>query len=81
MGWMGNQVGHHNGRFILNKPILLSLFLMLVSDSANKDRIDKSLFSDHLYFTIKGVKHTVYSFVGDRDRMLRAFGVQAHGHG
>ncbi len=66
-----NQFGvHHDGKFIVNQPLLTALFLMLLTDEANRDRIDIALFTDDHYITIKGDNYPFNKFLGNRKDLL-----------
>lgn len=69
-----NSFGVKDGRFVVNQQLLMALFLMLISDDANKDRIDTSLFTDDHFLVVNGVKYPFHLFVGKRHDLFRALG-------
>lgn len=70
-----NQIGHKEGRFVVNQTLLTALFLMLISDEANTNQIDMSLFTDDHYLTFEGVNYPFNLFVGERDDLFQLLGL------
>ena len=69
----GNETefGGRGGRFIINKRFLMALFLILLSDPVNRDRIDRALFDDQHFLVVDGVRmHPLYEFIGNRSLAL-----------
>ncbi len=69
-----NVFGVKDGRFVVNQQLLTALFLILISDDANKDRIDTSLFTDDHHLVVNGVKSSFLLFVGNRRDLFRVLG-------
>lgn len=65
-----NQIGTKDSRFIVNQKFLTALFLMLISDDANKDIVDLSLFTDDHYFTCNQKNYPFSLFLGKRSYMF-----------
>ncbi len=70
-----NVFGTHGGRFTLTKRFLMALFLILISDQVNEDRIDRQLFDDDHYLIIQGVNHPFHRFLGNRDLLMETLGL------
>ncbi len=70
-----NQIGTKDGRFIVSQKLLMGLFLMLISDEANKDRIDRQLFNDNHFLITNGMNYPFYQFVGNRSRVFEVIGI------
>ena len=70
-----NQMGYKDGRFIVTQPILMALVLMLISDDANIDHIDRSLFTDEHFLKINGKEYPFHLFVGERKNMFNILGL------
>ena len=70
-----NQIGTKDNRFIVNQNLLSSLFLMLISDDANKDHVDRSLFTDDHYLSFNQKEYPFSLFIGKRDYMLGTLGL------
>ena len=68
-----NSIGVNNGRFIVNQPLLMALFLILLTDDANVGKIDTDLFNDEQFLIERGKQHPFHSFVGRRDELFRVF--------
>lgn len=70
-----NQFGAKDNKFIVNTMLLMGLFLMLFSDEANVDHIDKSLFNDEHFLIVNGNQYPFHQFVGNRDRIFEVLGI------
>lgn len=74
--WGGeNQFGVNNNKFIINKMLLMGIFLMLISDEANINHIDTSLFNDDHFLIVNGENYPFHKFVGNRDRIFKVMGI------
>lgn len=71
-----NTLGVNNGRFIITRPILMALFLILISDEANENYIDKSLFTDDHYLTFDRSHFPFHLFVGNRNYIFEVLGLE-----
>ena len=71
-----DQFGVKDGRFIVNKVLLQALFLILISDIANQDYIDRLLFNDEQFIVFDKKNHPFHTFIGRRDRLLDILGLQ-----
>ena len=65
-----NTFGFKDGKYIVSKGFLMSLLLMLISDEANKDKLDLSLFTDVHFLTFEGVNYPLHTFSGRRGHLL-----------
>lgn len=74
--WGENRsFGTKEGKFIVNGALLMALFLVLISDEANKHHIDVDLFDDDHYLIVKD-RHIPFNiFVGNRDEIFTALGL------
>lgn len=70
-----NQFGAKDNKFIVNTMLLMGLFLMLFSDEANVDHIDKSLFNDEHFLIVNGNQYPFHQFVGNRTRIFEVLGI------
>ncbi len=70
-----NQIGTKDNHFIVNQSLLQALFLMLISDDANKDHVDRSLFTDAHYLRFNQKDYPFSLFIGKRDYMLGVLGL------
>ena len=70
-----NQIGTQDNRFIVNQSLLTALFLMLISDDANKDHVDLALFTDDHYLIFNNKNLPFSLFVGKRDDMFSVLGI------
>lgn len=70
-----NQFGAKDNKFIVNTMLLMGLFLMLFSDEANVDHIDKSLFNDEHFLIVNGNQYPFHQFVGNRARIFEVLGI------
>ena len=69
-----NQVGVNKGRFIINHALLTAVFLILISDEANKNHIDTVLFHEQK-LSVNGKRYRIGSFVGNRTSLFDAYGL------
>ncbi len=75
--WGGeNNFGVKDGRFIVNKMLLMALFLILISDIANQDYVDRLLFDDDHFIVFDKKNHPFHRFIGRRDRLFDVLGLQ-----
>ena len=65
------EFGGRGGKFIVNQRFLLALFLVLLSDEVNIDRVDRALFNDDHFLTVDGQSHFLHAFIGNRALALR----------
>ena len=72
------QIGSHKGKFVINKKLLIALFLVLISDRKNKDFIDLELFNDEHWLEVDGAKHPFSRFVGSRSEVYSVLGIRVH---
>jgi hypothetical protein len=72
-----NQIGHKDNRFIVNQRLLIALFLILISDDANKDHVDMSLFTDDHYLILNNKNYPFSRFIGKRDHMFGVLGLSS----
>lgn len=75
--WGGeDNVGTKDGRFIVNRMLLMAVFLILISDIANQDYIDRLLFNDDHFLVVNKTNHPFHKFIGRRDRLFDVLGLQ-----
>ncbi len=70
-----NKFGSNNGRFIVNKKLLMGIFLILFSDEANKECIDKELFDETHFLIVNGENFPFYLFIGNRQHIFNVMGI------
>ena len=68
--------GVNNGRFVVNKRLLMALFLVLLTDDANIGIIDRELFTDEHFLVVGGKEHPFHSFIGRRDGLFNVLGLK-----
>ncbi len=66
-----NQIGTKDGKFVVNGPLLMAILLVLLSDDANADHIDRTLFTDEHFLIVKEVQHPFHRFIGNRSEIFR----------
>jgi len=71
-----NSFGVKGGRFIVNQRLLTALFLILISDIANQDYIDRLLFNDDHFLVVSEKEHPFHKFIGRRDHLLDVLGLR-----
>ena len=72
-----NKFGAYNNKFIVNIALLYGIFLMLISDEANKDHVDLELFNDEHFLIVGGVNHPFNKFVGNRNYLFSVLSFDA----
>jgi len=74
--WGGNnQLGTKDGKFLINENLLISLFLILISDEKNKEYIDLDLFDETNTFNVGDIKYPYSRFIGNRDEIFTVLGI------
>jgi len=74
--WGDNtHIGTKDGRFTIDENLLISLFLILISDDANKDYIDLDLFDENNTFIVDDSHYHFGSFVGNRAELFNVLGI------
>lgn len=70
-----NAFGLTGDGFVVNQTLLMALFLILISDDANKQSIDTSLFTNDQYLLFNGAKYPFHLFAGKRRHLFSVLGL------
>ena len=70
-----NQIGIKDGKFITNGNLLISLFLVLISDEKNKDYIDLDLFDATNTLIVNDAEYSYSKFINNRDELFKVLGI------
>jgi len=70
-----NQIGTKDGKFLINGNVLISLFLILISDEQNKDYVDLVLFDAANTFIVNGTEYPYSKFIGNRAEVFNVLGL------